>query len=271
MNFYKEMTSRNAGTLTENEQEILRNSCVAVAGTGGVGGLLAERLVRIGIGNIRIADPEAFDHTNLNRQYGSDTGTIGQNKAATVAVILKKINPGLNIECYDKGIRTRNDASKFADNAAVVVDGMDYGMFRENIWLQQQARANNAHYLFSSSLGFGAIVANFDPKGPTLEQFMGMSEIDIEGDRDITQDVDKSKVVPYLPDYLHRKVDAANLAGMVAGEMPVSVNCVGAGLNAIMVAGEVVNILIRNAPITTIPNYTYIDLFEKKCEIKSFV
>ena len=54
---YKEIFFRNGGLISETEQDILRRSSVAIAGVGGVGGLLAERLVRIGIGRIKITDP----------------------------------------------------------------------------------------------------------------------------------------------------------------------------------------------------------------------
>jgi len=40
---------QNGGLISEIEQNILRRSSVAIAGVGGVGGLLAERLIRIGI------------------------------------------------------------------------------------------------------------------------------------------------------------------------------------------------------------------------------
>ncbi len=54
---YDQSFVRNIGIFTEAEQERLRNTTIAVAGVGGVGGLLVERLVRLGIGNIRLTDP----------------------------------------------------------------------------------------------------------------------------------------------------------------------------------------------------------------------
>ena len=53
---YKSIFSRNIGLLTEKEQDRLRRSTVAIAGMGGVGGLLAERLIRLGLGKIKIND-----------------------------------------------------------------------------------------------------------------------------------------------------------------------------------------------------------------------
>ena len=49
---YEEMTQRNIGILSCEQQGKLRQSTVAIAGVGGVGGLTAERLVRLGIGGL---------------------------------------------------------------------------------------------------------------------------------------------------------------------------------------------------------------------------
>ena len=57
---YNELFSRNIGVFSESEQEKLRHSTIAISGVGGVGGLLAERLVRLGIGRIKITDPGNF-------------------------------------------------------------------------------------------------------------------------------------------------------------------------------------------------------------------
>jgi tRNA A37 threonylcarbamoyladenosine dehydratase len=56
-NQYQAIFSRNMGLFWEAEQEALRKSTVAIAGVGGVGGLAAERLIRLGIGGLKITDP----------------------------------------------------------------------------------------------------------------------------------------------------------------------------------------------------------------------
>jgi len=64
---YEGSFCRNIGIFTEAEQERLKTSTIAVAGMGGVGGLLAERLIRLGVGNIKITDSGAFEPSNLWR------------------------------------------------------------------------------------------------------------------------------------------------------------------------------------------------------------
>ena len=64
--FYKQMVERNIGVLSHEEQERLSKACVAVAGCGGIGGLSAEQLVRVGVGHVKIADHDSFAVHNLS-------------------------------------------------------------------------------------------------------------------------------------------------------------------------------------------------------------
>ena len=52
-------------------QNILSKSVIGIAGTGGIGGAMALRLARFGVKHIKIADPENFDYSNINRQLGA--------------------------------------------------------------------------------------------------------------------------------------------------------------------------------------------------------
>lgn len=81
---YWERVDRSLGWLgnTKTEQyqrqEKLKNATVGIAGTGGIGGQLAQRLVRLGVRNLKLADPDTFDVSNMNRQMGADLSHIGQ-------------------------------------------------------------------------------------------------------------------------------------------------------------------------------------------------
>ena len=52
----------------EDGLQKLNKSKVAVFGIGGVGSFVVEGLVRAGIGNIVIIDPDDISVTNINRQ-----------------------------------------------------------------------------------------------------------------------------------------------------------------------------------------------------------
>lgn len=109
---------------SDNDMKIIDKSCVAIAGMGGIGSITAEMLVRLGIGNLKIADPDIYAEINLNRQLFATNETIGINKAIAAAERLKKINPNVNIEIYEKGINLSNVESfcRNADTVAALTD-----------------------------------------------------------------------------------------------------------------------------------------------------
>ena len=90
---YFEIFQRNIGVFTKKEQLKLRNSTVLIAGTGGIGGPLAEVLVRMGFGELILADFDTYSISNLNRQLPSTLSDIGKHKAKVLESHLKQIHP----------------------------------------------------------------------------------------------------------------------------------------------------------------------------------
>ena len=76
---------RSLGALEEEELAALRGKKLLIAGCGGLGGYLAEYLLRLGAGEIAVADPERFERSNLNRQLLCTERTLGRSKAAAAA------------------------------------------------------------------------------------------------------------------------------------------------------------------------------------------
>jgi molybdopterin/thiamine biosynthesis adenylyltransferase len=91
---YAEFTTRNIGFVSAAEQEKLRQSCVFVCGTGGMGGAALMGLARAGIGRLIVADIDTFEISNLNRQLFAFTDTVGRPKAEAAADAVRRINPG---------------------------------------------------------------------------------------------------------------------------------------------------------------------------------
>ena len=60
---------------------------------GGVGGYVAEALIRSGIGTLDVFDSDTVDITNLNRQIIATHKTIGKCKVDAIAERAKEINP----------------------------------------------------------------------------------------------------------------------------------------------------------------------------------
>jgi molybdopterin/thiamine biosynthesis adenylyltransferase len=262
---YRSIFSRNIGFFSEAEQEKLRGSTIAISGMGGVGGLLAERLTRLGIGRLKILDPDTFEQSNLNRQFGSSMLNLGQNRAEAVFEQTKDINPQAQIQYSKASIRTENDASLFVAGCDLVVDEMDFGLFKESIFLQRAARRVGIYYMFAVDIGFGALVVVFDPNGLTLEEYDKLPpDVNLESAPELR--VPLERICPIMPSYAVPDSDEANkiLCEVLAGDRPAPTNSIGVGLASILAAVEAINILLRKRDIVSAPQYTYVDLVDRK-------
>jgi len=84
---------RSLGPLTEEELELLRGRKVLIAGCGGLGGYLAEYLLRLGVGHIVMADGDRFEASNLNRQLLCTGESLGRPKTELAAERAALVNP----------------------------------------------------------------------------------------------------------------------------------------------------------------------------------
>lgn len=116
--------TRNLGPITAQEQHILQNARVFVAGCGGLGGYLAEYLARLGVGSITLADADRFDETNLNRQLFSTENNLGCSKAAEAKKRLDAINSSIQVHALE-GFITESNAPALVAGHDLVLDALD--------------------------------------------------------------------------------------------------------------------------------------------------
>ena len=136
---YDELTQRNIGVFTPEEQARVRSLVVAIAGCGAIGAPVAHFLARLGVGELRLADPEEFEASNVNRQFAAYVDTIGVNKAEAVAAEVARINPGILVRTFPDGVGPSSIAA-FLDGAHVVVDGMEFFELDAELLLHREAR-----------------------------------------------------------------------------------------------------------------------------------
>jgi len=98
---YREMTSRNLGIFSRKDQEKIRTTPIAVLGLGGLGGPLAEQLVRTGCEHLVLCDNDIFEKSNLNRQVCT-LQDIGKMKVDGLEKYLLNINPDLHLKKYSE-------------------------------------------------------------------------------------------------------------------------------------------------------------------------
>src|SRR5512143_1480184 len=105
----------------KGSQDKLRDRVVFVAGAGGLGSPAAIYLAAAGVGHLRIADFDAVDQTNLNRQILHDETRIGVNKADFAKMTLERINPSIRITALPVHI-DRLTVDELVDDADIIID-----------------------------------------------------------------------------------------------------------------------------------------------------
>ena len=101
-----EQTIRTQMLLGEAALARLRSSRVAVLGLGGVGSWCAEALARAGVGALTLVDEDTVSESNLNRQCCALHSTIGQPKAAVMAVRLHDMESRMEVHAGTERYKT---------------------------------------------------------------------------------------------------------------------------------------------------------------------
>jgi len=122
--FYEKLWFRSSMVFTKEERELLKKARVGVVGVGGTGGIASEQLVRSGVGNITLVDPDIFEWTNINRQHFCTVSTIGMKKTEAGKRRLLDVNPFLKIKTFPEGIN-RDNAKDIIKDLDVVIDASD--------------------------------------------------------------------------------------------------------------------------------------------------
>lgn len=116
---------RTIGLIGEDGAEKLKNARVLLFGVGGVGGYVAEALIRSGVGRLDAVDGDTVADSNINRQIVALTSTIGRYKAEVFSERAKDINPEAEVTAYNLFFNA-DTAQKFDFSAYdYVVDAVD--------------------------------------------------------------------------------------------------------------------------------------------------
>jgi adenylyltransferase/sulfurtransferase len=108
----------------EEGQRVLKDSCLFVAGAGGLGSPVAMYLAAAGVGALRICDSGTVELSNLNRQILHGDDRIGEEKSLSAEKTLKAVNPLVEIIPLTEKINADNIPSLVGD-ARLMVDCLD--------------------------------------------------------------------------------------------------------------------------------------------------
>lgn len=202
---YEAAFKRNRGLITEEEQQKLRNSRVAIAGMGGVGGVHLVTLARLGIGKFTIADPDEFEVANFNRQYGATVSNLGRNKAEVMAEIALDINPELELRVIKTAIDKAN-ANAFLADADLLVDSLDAFSTSSRRTLFREAAQLGIHGIGVGPVGFSAVWITFAPQGMSFDDYFALDDAQCSDEQFINY------IAGMAPGATHRRyVDASTV------------------------------------------------------------
>lgn len=144
-------------------QERLLHATVLIVGIGGLGSPAALYLASAGVGRLILADHDAVDLSNLQRQIVHSEKTIGLPKVESAARTLRDINPDIALELIPErleGARLRNAVAR----STVVVDATDN--FSTRFDLNAACVASRVPLVSGAAIRWEGQVTVFDARNP---------------------------------------------------------------------------------------------------------
>ncbi|MFC5704118.1 ThiF family adenylyltransferase [Cohnella faecalis] len=110
----------------EDGQRKLKSSAVCIVGMGALGTVLANHMVRAGVGLVRFVDRDYVEQSNLQRQmlYDEEDVHNGYPKAIAAEKKLRKINSDVRLEAIVADVTVHNIES-LLQGMDLVLDGTD--------------------------------------------------------------------------------------------------------------------------------------------------
>ncbi len=254
IDYYKEAFKRNIGLLKEEEQQRLKNSRIAIAGLGGVGGIHLVTLARIGIGRFHIADADTFETANINRQYGASKDTFGRKKTEVMKEIVSSINPEVQVSLFSEGV-TEANIDTFLKGVDVAVDGIDFFAIDSRRILFNKAREKGVYAITSGPIGFGATLQIFAPNGMSFDEYFGISANMSYLEKMI------AFAVGLTPSPLHLRYMDLSKVDLTSGTGPSLASA--CALCSSLVATEAINIILKRRPVKAVPYYFQFDPYRQ--------
>ncbi len=168
----------NLGIFDSKEMERIRNTRVLIVGAGGLGGYIANGLVRMGVDSILLVDNDRFEMRNLNRQLFSTRENLGRFKSDVVVEALQAISPDTHIlSCPFAVEELEEDTLQSVD---MIVDAA--GNSETKIYLEKLAETHKKPLLHGAIGGWYGQVGIVMPGAGIVRKLYGASTAGVERD-----------------------------------------------------------------------------------------
>lgn len=244
--------SRNIGWVTEQEQQILKQKRIAIAGLGGVGGEHLLTLTRLGITKFNLSDFDEFGCENTNRQAGATVDTYGHKKLDTMVNMALSINPNLEINTFPEGIDA-NNTDEFLKDVDCYVDSLDFFAVEARMRVFRLCAEKSIPSTTAAPIGMGTAYLNFMPGQMTFEEYFRLEGY-TENEQYLRFFLGLTPAAlqsAYLVD--PSKLDLGNKKGP---SMPI-----GCKLAAGVAATQVVKILLNRGKVLSVPWGLHFDAY----------
>lgn len=216
---------------------------------------------RLGVGRFKIADFDAFQLTNINRQIGASVETLGQAKVSVIRDLILAINPEAQVEIFEEGISTHT-IDRFLGSVDLALDGIDFFAQKTKLLYFKTCYEKKIVALTSCPLGFGASLLIFSPDGMKYEDYFDLQEDMSETEMRMNCTVGLAPSALCLP-YIDKK--ALDLKGERASSVAP-----GLMLVAAISGTEAVKILTGKRQALFCPHILQIDLLTQRVKRKYY-
>lgn len=252
---YEAAFSRNLGLVQPEEQQRLRRTVVAIAGLGGVGGIHATTLARMGISHFHLADFDRFEIHNFNRQVGAETDSIGREKVEVMVERVLRINPEADIRPFSDGVTLAN-VDAFLDGVDVVVDGLDFFALPAREILFDAAEKRKIPLVTAGPIGMSVAWLTFVPGGMGWREYFRFDLGKTFLDKMILFALGLTPKATQLSYIDRRYVD---LSGKRGPSLALAVQlCAG------VAAGEVLKLVLGRGRVGSAPRYHQFDVYKQR-------
>ncbi|MGG3283125.1 ThiF family adenylyltransferase [Paenibacillus solani] len=146
----------------EEGQRRIMNSAVLIVGMGALGTVLANHMVRAGVGRVRIVDRDFVEMSNLQRQllYDEEDAKNVYPKVVAAEIKLRKINSSIAIEAIVSDVTGAN-IEALMEGMDLVLDGTDN--FRTRFLLNDACFRSGIPFIYGGAVGSRGMSAVFVP------------------------------------------------------------------------------------------------------------
>lgn len=250
--------SRNIGWFTDAEQQTLRQSTFAIAGSGGVGGTHALTLARFGVGHLKLADFDHYAVENFNRQLGATLTTVDRAKLDVISEMVRDVSPEMTVSAFPDGIQEDN-VDDFLHGADVFIDGLDFFALQIRRKVFSRCRELGIPAVTAAPLGFGSALLCFTQDSMSFEQYFGF-----EGRSENEQFL--RFLLGLAPDLLHNQylmdpssIDFHNRKG------PSTI--VGCTMSTSLATTTAIKLLLKRGDVVMAPFGLHMDAYLNKASI----